>query len=81
MEKPFSAAALLMPAFSILALAQTAQQTAPKVKVGTQLTLGDDNRPRRKRKEYRPKSQRGKRRYIGQGFTAIFVLDGRIGRR
>jgi len=38
MEKPFSAAALLMPAFSILALAQTAQQTAPKVKVGPQLS-------------------------------------------
>ena len=38
MKKPFSAAALLMPAFCILALAQTAQQTAPKVKVGTQLT-------------------------------------------
>ena len=38
MKKTFSAATLLMPAFCILALAQTAQQTAPKVKVGTQLT-------------------------------------------
>ena len=38
MKKAIVLAALMMPAFSILAVAQTAQQTAPKVKVGTQLT-------------------------------------------
>jgi hypothetical protein len=38
MKKASSFVALMMLAFCILAVAQTAQQTAPKVKVGTQLT-------------------------------------------
>lgn len=38
MKKTIFFAALLMLAFCILAVAQTAQQTAPKVKLGTQLS-------------------------------------------
>jgi hypothetical protein len=38
MKKTTFVAGVTMLAFGILAVAQTAQQTAPKVKVGTQLT-------------------------------------------
>jgi hypothetical protein len=82
MKKATFFAGPTMLAFCILAVAQTAQRTAPKVKVGTQLTAkAATPRTGSKGKEYHSESQRGERRHIGQGFAAFFVLDGRIGRR
>ena len=74
MKKGSFLAALMTLVFCAFVVAQTAQQTAPKVKVGTQLNAKAAT-PAQGAKAKNTTQKASVGRHIDHGFATFFVLD------